>query len=229
LRPVPMGVAGEICLGGAGLARGYFGRPERTAGAFVPDPSGGPGLRLYRTGDLARARPDGSVEFLGRLDHQVKVRGFRIEPGEVEAALASHPGVRQAAVAAREAGPGDRRLAAFLVPGPDPRPGVPELRAFLGERLPEFMIPSAWAWLDALPLNANGKVDRQGLDRLEAVLESGGGAAWEAPRTLVEEQLAAIWGELLESGPVGIHDDFFALGGHSLLATRVASRVREAL
>ncbi|HYG63599.1 MAG TPA: amino acid adenylation domain-containing protein, partial [Thermoanaerobaculia bacterium] len=226
LRPAPPGVAGELCLGGEGLARGYLRRPGLTAAAFVPDPlSGLPGERLYRTGDLVRWAPEGTIEFLGRLDHQVKLRGFRIELGEIETALAACPEVREAAVLMREVVPGDRRLVAYAVPrGTHDSAAV---RSVLQSRLPDYMIPAALVWLDTLPLNANGKVDRRALLEISIGTEAAGeGRA--APRDLVEEQLAAIWEELLGVPRVGIHDDFFELGGHSLLATRVVSRVREA-
>jgi amino acid adenylation domain-containing protein len=217
--PVPVGVPGELVTGGDGLAWGYLDRPELTAERFVPSPFEA-GERLYRTGDLVRRRPDGAIEFLGRIDSQVKIRGFRIEPGEIEAALLRHPAVTEAAVLVREDGPAGRRLAAYVAPSGDPA----ELRAFLAESLPDSMIPSAWAVLPALPINPNGKVDRRAL----AALEVQGGDASVAPRTPVEELLAAAWEELL-GVRVGVHDDFFALGGHSLLAIRVASRVREVL
>ncbi|HSK76672.1 MAG TPA: amino acid adenylation domain-containing protein, partial [Thermoanaerobaculia bacterium] len=220
LRPVPPGVPGELCTGGDGLARGYASRPDLTAPTFVPDPEG-VGERLYRTGDLARWRPDGTLEFLGRRDHQVKIRGFRIEPGEIEAMLASHPAVGQAAVLVREDRPGDRRLVAFVEGAGD----TAGLRAFLKDRLPGFMVPSALVWLDALPLTGNGKVDRRALAELPAGSEAREGAA--PPRTPVEEGIAAIWSEVLGAGAVSRDDDFFERGGHSLLATQVVSRLRE--
>jgi amino acid adenylation domain-containing protein len=217
--PLPVGLPGELCLGGL-LARGYLGRPDLTAERFVPDPFGPPGSRLYRSGDLARRRPDGALEFLGRLDDQVKVRGFRVEPGEIEAVLAAHPGVREAAVLALGAPGEDRRLVAFVAPV---RPQG--LRAFLRERLPEYMIPAAWVALPALPLNAHGKVDRAALARQSFQAEELEEAGAEAPRTPEEELLAGIWADLLGRERVGIHDNFFDLGGHSLLATRVIAQV----
>ncbi|HEX7239290.1 MAG TPA: amino acid adenylation domain-containing protein, partial [Longimicrobiaceae bacterium] len=222
--PVPAGVPGELLLGGAGLARGYLGRPGLTAETFVPDPFGAePGARLYRTGDRVRWRAGGELEYLGRADEQVKVRGFRVEPGEVEAALAAHPAVREAAVVAREDAAGARRLVGYVVPREGaPAPG--ELREWLRGRLPEYMVPGAVVVLEALPLTATGKVDRRALPAPEA--EAGG--EYVAPRSPAEERLAGIWGGLLGVERVGVEDDFFALGGHSLLATRLAARVREA-
>ncbi len=223
--PVPAGVPGELLLGGV-LARGYLGRPEATAERFVPDPfSGSPGERLYRTGDRVRWLASGDLDFLGRIDQQVKVRGFRIEPGEIEAALTAHPAVAEAAVVVQ--GEEDRRLVAFLVPeGGGPVPGTAELRAFLGRTLPEHMVPGAFVELAALPLTPNGKVDRRALDGMAPRPEP---MSFVAPRTGVEKVLSGIWAEVLRQPRVGASDDFFELGGHSLLATQVQSRVREAL
>jgi amino acid adenylation domain-containing protein len=226
---LPAGVAGELGLGGAGLARGYLGRPDLTAERFVPDPWGEePGARLYRTGDLVRFRRDGAVELLGRLDQQVKVRGFRIELGEIEAHLARHPAVQAVAAAVYEAAPGDRRIVACLVAATQPAPAADELRRFLAESLPEYMLPAAWIWLAALPLTPNGKIDRKALprpdgDRPELAV------AFVAPRTSLERTLAAAWGEVLGTGEVGVHDNFFALGGHSLLGTRLMARIESRL
>src|SRR6266566_3707038 len=226
LGPVPAGVAGELFLGGAQLARGYGYRPALTAERFVADPFGGDGSRLYRTGDRARWRPGGVLEYLGRADEQVKVRGFRVEPGEVEAVLAAHPAITVAAVATT----GEQeqaRLAAWLVPA-DPAAGIPpadEVRAFLGERLPEFMIPAVFTELAALPLTRNGKVDRAALPAPDATRPEVGGR-YVAPRTETERVLAGIWAQVLGIDRVGAEDNFFALGGHSLLATRVISRIR---
>ncbi len=220
LRPAPVGVPGELCLGGASVARGYLGRPELTAAAFVPDAlSGEPGARAYRTGDRVRWLPDGELEFLGRMDRQAKVRGFRVEPGEVEAALLAHPGVRDAAVVVRADAAGPARLVGYVAAAG----AVAEdaLRAHLAARLPEYMVPSALVFLDALPLTPSGKTDRAALPAPEPATE--GGPA--RPRTPAEEVVAGVWSALLGT-EVGPRDDFFALGGHSLLATQVVSRVR---
>ncbi len=223
--PVPPGVPGELCVGGAGVARGYAGRAAATAERFVPDPfGGGPrgGARLYRTGDRARWGADGVLEFLGRLDRQVKVRGFRVEPGEVEAVLAAHPGVREAAVAAREDAAGEPRLVGWVAPsGLDPG----ELRGWLRARLPAHLVPEALVALDALPLTAGGKLDRAALP----APGGGGAAAHVAPRTPAEEALARIWADVLRVERVGVRDDFFELGGQSILAIRLLARVRAEL
>jgi amino acid adenylation domain-containing protein len=224
-----IGVPGELCVGGAGLARGYLGLPERTAERFVPDPWGGePGGRLYRSGDLGRWLGDGDVQYLGRLDHQVKVRGFRIELGEIEAALATCPQVRGCAVLARQDEPGDTRLVAYVVAvaaaTSTGRIGEAALREHLKRFLPEHMVPSAYLFLDALPLTENGKLDRAALPEPG---KGGGGEEYSAPGNPVEEILAGIWQEVLGRERVGVRDDFFGLGGHSLLATQVISRVRE--
>jgi len=221
--PVPVGVAGELYIGGAGVTRGYRNRAAQTAERFLPDPFGGePGARLYRTGDLGRWLPDGTVEFMGRDDAQVKVRGFRVELGEIEARLAEHAAVHEAVVAAREVGPGDDRLVAYYVGAPT---GAEALRAHLAERLPDYMVPAAYVRLPALPLTANGKLDRRALPA------PGGDAfarrGYQAPVGGTETALAEIWSELLGVERVGVHDNFFELGGHSLLAMRVLSRVRQ--
>jgi amino acid adenylation domain-containing protein len=221
--PVPLGVPGEVRVGGGGVARGYGGRAGLTAAAFVPDPfSGVPGARLYRTGDRARRLPDGRLEFLGRVDRQVKVRGFRVEPGEVEAALRAQPGVRDAAVLARPDAEGGVRLAAYVVAEPGSAPAADgALRAALRAVLPEHMVPGAIVALDALPLTPTGKVDVAALPGPAAPA-----VEYAAPRSAVEEVLARDWAEVLGLETVGIHDDFFALGGHSLLAARLVTRLR---
>jgi amino acid adenylation domain-containing protein len=247
--PVPIGAPGELCIGGIGLARGYRNRPALTAERFIPHPEDR-GERLYRTGDLARWRPDGRIEYLGRLDHQVKIRGQRIEPGEIEAALNLHPHVRESLVLAREDRPGDRRLVAYLVArgsapegqkhvarereprdqspeAPETGPialDVPALRRFLRERLPEALVPAAFVVLPAFPLNANGKLDRKALPAPGAAPS----AARTEPRTAAEQTVAAAWREVLGVERIGVDESFFDLGGHSLLATRVASRLRDA-
>ncbi len=215
---------GEVRIGGEGLARGYLGRPRLTAEKFVPDPFGPPGGRLYRTGDLARWRPRAELEFVGRVDHQVKLRGFRIELGEIESVLGTHPAVREVVALVREvarpAGGSEKRLVAYVVPAAG-APAVAALRDHLLARLPDYMVPSQFVFLEALPLTQNGKVDRRALPDPEG----GDADAWAPPSTPLEELLAGIWREVLGVERVGRHDSFFALGGHSLLGTRVLSRV----
>ncbi|MFF2658537.1 amino acid adenylation domain-containing protein [Kitasatospora sp. NPDC058032] len=225
-RPVPPGTPGELVVGGAGVTDGYLGRPGATARAFVPDPDGPPGARRYRTGDLVRRRGDGALEFLGRIDAQVKVRGYRVEPGEVESALLAQPGVGQAAVLARA-----DRLLAYVVPeapadAPADAPDPAALRAALAATLPGHLVPNAVLVLDALPLTPNGKLDHRALPDPDTRPELR--AAYLAPRTEAEELVAEVWQEVLGLDRVGVHDDFFDLGGHSLLATRVVARIRAA-
>jgi amino acid adenylation domain-containing protein len=230
---MPVGVPGELFIGGGGLVRGYWRRPDLTAERFVPDPfSGTPGGRLYRTGDKVRWRPDGQIEFLGRFDHQVKVRGYRIELGEVEAHLLAHPDVKTAAALALPGPGGALQLVAFAAPRPGATVTAAALRERLAAHLPAWYIPSSLAVMDALPLTPSGKTDRRALVRLieeGALVEETPAAVTAAPRTPVEELLAGLWCELLGVPAVGIHDDFFDLGGHSLLATRIAARVRALL
>uniref|UniRef100_UPI0013ED45BA non-ribosomal peptide synthetase n=1 Tax=Candidatus Chloroploca sp. Khr17 TaxID=2496869 RepID=UPI0013ED45BA len=225
---VPVGVAGELHIGGAGVARGYLNRPELTGEKFIRDPfSPLAAARLYKTGDLARYLPDGTLEYLGRLDHQVKLRGFRIELGEIEAVLRQHPTMQEAIVIMREDTPGEKRLVAYLVAasGAEAVPLAADLRAFLSERLPEYMIPAVFVSLDALPLNPNGKVDRKALPAPSMPGQSA--TQYVAPQTELEQQLAAIWQAVLQLERVGIHDNFFELGGHSLLATQVIAHIRK--
>ena len=256
LRPVPIGVPGELMIGGVGVARGYLNRPGLTARKFIPDPFGETaGSRLYRTGDLVRFLPDGNIDFLGRLDHQVKIRGLRIELGEVEAVLRDHESVGRAVVVAREEPSGDRRLVAYVVPaergrdtreedtrGRDTEPvagaptalgigeGVPpqNLRQFLQDRLPEYMIPSAFVWLDELPLTPNRKVDRRALPAPEDTRPSGE-RTFVPPRDALELQLTQMWEEILNIRPIGVKDNFFELGGHSLLAVRLVAQIQQRL
>ncbi|MFJ2034038.1 phosphopantetheine-binding protein, partial [Streptosporangium sp. NPDC087985] len=232
LQPVPVGVPGELYIAGEHLARGYLGRPDLTAERFVACPYGGPGTRMYRTGDLVRLLPDGLIDYLGRVDNQVKIRGIRIELGEIDANLARHPDIAQTTTLVREDQPGDRRLVTYLVPHRPP--GTPStnaeistrVRRFAEESLPAYMVPSAFVVLDALPLNHSGKVDRHALPV----------PAWQEPtvvpqepRTEAEELVAEVWTEVLGLDRVGVHDNFFALGGNSLLAIRVVSRIRAAV
>jgi amino acid adenylation domain-containing protein len=226
MRPVPIGVIGELYLAGDGLARGYAARPGLTAERFLPDPFGAPGSRMYRVMDRVRWTVDGELEYFGRTDFQVKVRGFRIELGEIETALRSHPAVADAVAVVREDAPGERRLAAYAVAAEDADvPSSTELRAWLAERLPEHVVPSAVVPLRELPRTPNGKIDRRALPAPDFAAEA---EAYVAPRTPAEEIVAGIFAEVLGVEQVGAGDDFFARGGHSLLATRVVSRVREA-
>jgi amino acid adenylation domain-containing protein len=231
METVPVGVAGELCLGGVGLARGYWGRGDLTGERFVPDGlSGKAGERLYRTGDLVRWQGDGTLEYLGRIDHQVKIRGFRIELGEIESALESHPGVKQAVVLAREDHPGEKRLVAYVVAGFDTQGSgtselqINEIREYLKGKLPEYMVPNIYIWLEKLPLSPNGKIDRKALPAPDK--EAYVRREYEAPVGEVETALAAIWADLLKVSQVGRHHNFFELGGHSLLAVSLIERMR---
>ncbi len=225
LQLVPVGVAGELCLGGLGLARGYLNRPELTAERFFPDPfSGRSGARLYRTGDLARYQQDGRLEYLGRLDHQLKLRGFRIELGEIETVLREHGAVRDAVVVARETETGEKQLMAYVVANLTTK----ELRDWLKQKLPHYMIPAAFVALDKLPLSPNGKIDRHALPAPGALTQDVE-TDFIAPRNQIEEIIAGIWASVLGLEQVGIHQNFFDLGGHSLLATQVIARINEAL
>jgi len=227
LHPVPIGVPGELYIGGGGLARGYLNRPELTSERFIPNPFVSE-TRLYKTGDVARYLPDGKLEFLGRTDYQIKVRGFRIEVGEIETLLGQHPGVRHGAVVVWGEQEEDKRLVAYVVPHPKQVPSVSDLRHFLSEKLPEFMIPSAFVKLKSLPLTPNGKVDRRALpapEQSRIALEED----YVAPRTPLEEQLTKIWAKVLGIERVGIHNNFFELGGHSLLLTQLLVQIRDTI
>jgi amino acid adenylation domain-containing protein len=253
LQPIPVGVIGEVYIGGAGLARGYLNRPDLTDERFIPNPflenyefsvmsseleensliqnsklksQNSYSRRLYKTGDLARYLPDGTIEYLGRIDHQVKIRGFRIELGEIEAVLTQHPNVRETVVIAREDVPGDKRLVAYVVLARKDASALSDVRQFLKQKLPAYMMPAAFVMLDALPLTPNRKVNRQALpvpNRVRPDIEE----TFVAPRTTIEQQLADIWQQVLGLERVGIHDNFLDLGGHSLLATQIISRIRE--
>ncbi|MGK7888331.1 MAG: amino acid adenylation domain-containing protein [Leptolyngbyaceae cyanobacterium] len=228
LNPVPIGITGELCIGGDGVAMGYHKRPELTQAKFIAHPfSNNPDAQLYKTGDLVRYRADGNIEFLGRVDHQVKLRGFRIELGEVEAVLSQHPQVNQVVVIAREEQPEDKQLVAYLVVTAD-SPSNDELRQFLKTQLPDYMVPNTFMVLEALPLTANGKVDRRGLPAPEQHGLVGGDRSIP-PRTILEFQLAQVWAEVLNVTHVGAQDNFFDLGGHSLLAVRLMAKVEQLL
>ncbi|MGA9545929.1 MAG: amino acid adenylation domain-containing protein [Candidatus Sulfotelmatobacter sp.] len=227
LQPVPIGVAGELHIGGDGLARGYFKRPELTAEKFIASPfAQDPTARLYKTGDLARYRPNGDIECLGRIDHQVKLRGFRIELGDIESALRQHRGVNDTVVVAREDTPGDKRLVAYFVPSQEAPPTVGELRDFLKEKLPEYMVPSAFVALEAMPLTPNGKVNRRALPAPEQT-SLAPSESFASPRNGLEFQLVTIWENVLEVRPIGIRHSFFELGGNSLVAVRLMQRIEQ--
>ena len=221
-----LGQPGEVYIGGTGLARGYLNRPEMTAEKFVPDPfSSTPGARLYRTGDLARMLPDGNIQYMGRVDHQVKIRGYRIELGDIDAALSQHPDLSEAAVIVREDGVGEKRLVAYVVSKTNTNLGV-ELRSYLKEKLPEYMVPATFVMLDAMPLTPNGKIDRRALpapSQARPPLEQ----SFVAPRNPIEQQLAQIWSQILDIQLIGIHDNFFELGGHSLLIAKMIFQLEE--
>jgi amino acid adenylation domain-containing protein len=228
-QPVPIGVAGELVIGGVGVVRGYLNLPGETADKFVSDPfSGRENARLYRTGDMARFRSDGTIEFLGRLDEQVKIRGYRIEPGEIRTILDDCAGIRQSAVMVREDQPGEKRIVAYLVPETAGNVSVTGLRRELQEKLPAYMIPAAFVTLAEIPHMPNGKVDYQVLPEPDSGRDDSE-AAYETPRTDLEKQITAIWQEALGLDRVSIHDNFFDLGGHSLLAMRVISCIRDRL
>jgi hypothetical protein len=227
LRPVAPGAAGELHIGGEGLARGYLNRPDLTAQRFIPHPFDGErGARLYKTGDLAQRRPDGQILFLGRLDEQIKIRGYRVEPAEIVAVLDRHAAIRQSALAACEAGAGDKRLVAYVVLAAGARPTHAELRDFLAARLPDHMLPASFVVLEGLPLTASGKVDRERLPRPEDAATLLDGEALVLPRTPVEERVAEILAPLLGMERVGVLDNFFMLGGHSMLGTQLIARLR---
>jgi amino acid adenylation domain-containing protein len=224
----PIGVPGELCIGGDGVAVGYWNRPDLTTERFVPDPfSAVPGARMYRTGDRARYRADGSIEFVGRLDNQVKIRGFRIEPGEVETVLGGHASVRQAVVLCRQDSPGDQRLVAYVVPADDAGIDVESLRRFLRTRLPDYMQPAAYVVLEQLPLTPAGKLDRKAL--LAPQYGRAASDSFVEPRDVLEELIAQVWREVLRIERIGVHDNFFESGGHSLLATQVVARLSRLL
>ena len=227
-QPVPVGVPGEIHIAGDGVSCGYLNRPELTAEKFIPDPfASRPGTKMYKTGDLGRFLADGRIEFQGRIDNQVKVRGYRIELGEIEAVLGQHPAVQECAVIAREDVAGDKRLVGYVVPVPGQTPNAAELRAWVKQRLPEYMTPVAVVAMERFPLSPNGKVDRKHLPAPDYVRPELS-RAYRGARTPAEEVMAGIWAEVLKLDQVGIEDDFFELGGHSLLATQVVSRIRQA-
>lgn len=225
LHPLPVGVVGEIHIGGPGLARGYLNCPEATAQKFIPDPfKSGPEVRLYKTGDLARYMPNGEIEFVGRRDFQIKIRGFRVEPGEIESVLSRHSFVREAVVVAPDEGQSAKRLVAYLVPVAGQMPSAGDMRNWLRKQLPDYMIPSDFVFLEELPLTPNGKVDRRALSVRSVIRAS---AECAAPTDKVELQLVRMWEEILRRRPIGIRDNFFELGGHSLAAVRLMRRIEQ--
>jgi thioesterase domain-containing protein/acyl carrier protein len=227
LQPQPVGVRGELHIGGRGVARGYLNRPELTAAKFIPDPfSAGEYQYLYKTGDMARYLPDGNIEFLGRTDDQIKVRGFRVELGEIEALLSQYHGIDMAVVIARDDNRGGKELVAYFVPGNDPAPTAHELRSFLKDRLPDFMLPSAFVKLANMPLTPNGKVDRRALPA-PTVGDTATEEGPVAPKDALESQLVRIWESILGKRPIGLRQSFFDLGGHSLLAVRLMHRLEQ--
>ena len=227
LKPVPVGVPGELYIGGAGVARGYLNRPELTAEKFIPDPfSDRPDARLYKTGDLVRYLPDGTIEFLGRRDQQVKIRGFRIEPGEIETVLGQYGALREALVLVHENERAEKSLVAYVVPGQGQNVTAAQMRQHLKVHLPEYMIPADFIVLESLPLTPNGKLDRQALPTPESARRTVG-ENYVAPKLMIHHQLIAIWEELLNRQPIGITDNFFHVGGHSLLAARLVGRIEQ--
>jgi acyl-coenzyme A synthetase/AMP-(fatty) acid ligase/acyl carrier protein len=223
LEPSPVSVPGQLYIGGIGLAKGYWRNPEKTAASFITHPR--TGERLYRTGDLGRFLPDGNIEFLGREDFRLKIRGFRIEAGEIEAALNQHPAVKASIVTAFGENHSQKRLVAYIVPQQNAVPATSQLRQFLSEKLPDYMVPSAFVMLEALPLSANGKVNREALPQPDAAIQAA--KIFVAPRTSVEEMLARIWSEILGIDRVSVSDNFFELGGDSLLVTLLATKIRQ--
>jgi acyl-coenzyme A synthetase/AMP-(fatty) acid ligase/acyl carrier protein len=224
LQPVPVGVPGEMYVGGAGVAKGYLNRPELTTERFISSPFEHSN-KLYKTGDLARYWPNGELEYLGRIDNQVKIRGFRIELGEIEALLASHPQIWETVVLVWDDTAGDKRLVAYIVPQPEITIIIDEIRQFLKAKLPDYMVPNAFVILEALPLTANGKIDRRALPPPNLDISD----KYVAPSTPIEEILVNIWSEVLKVEKVGINDNFFELGGHSLLATQLVAQIRDRL
>ena len=229
MQPVPIGVPGELYASGEGLARGYLGHPDLTAEYFVPDPfTDRPGTRMYKTGDMVRYVNDGNLHFLGRNDQQIKIRGFRVEPGEIETILCQHPQIREAVVVAYEELSGNKRLIAYLVPDTASSPAPEQVRAYLQSKLPVYMIPSAIIILERLPLTSNGKLDRRALPAPESIpARNPSDDRCASPRNQIEELLVGVWSEVLGIEQVGIYDNFFELGGHSLLATQVIARIQQ--